>query len=261
MLMAAWLCFEKDTGTVAPRASALRGASLVERAVGDEIDRGRRPIACNKALTEIPDKIIIRRFRPIPRNAAEAAAHALFHVEPRKFIDYGLYFSCGNVAVSQTDNIQADTGGAQGDFRLLIQSDRGRRVESDAIPNQLGAAIIEPPFLHKLSRKIGGLDFEPSRTGESLVERDIVQQCSHRDNFCVELDILDLSKSGRKQPRANDVIEQVRFAPLFGIADSTVDEQRVRNGDSSANPCCRSHRDHFSTLLPQSERIRVAMAP
>ena len=131
--------------------------------------------------------------------------------------------------ILQADDIETDAGGAQRHLGLLVEADRGRRVECDAVPDQLSATLVEADIHCKAPREIRAFHFEAARTGEALVERDVVQQGSDRDDFRVVFDVLKLSDPRCKEPGADDVIEQVGFAFLPRIFDRPVNDWRRRN--------------------------------
>ena len=100
----------------------------------------------------------------------------------------------------QPDHIQDDAGGAQRYFGFLIKRDGRRRVQRDAVPNQLGAAFVHAIFPCEVPHLVGCLDLEAAWPGKSLVERDVVQDRSDRDHLGIVLDFLQVPQARGKEP-------------------------------------------------------------
>jgi hypothetical protein len=192
---------------------------LFEGCVRHEVDGRRSSVPRHIAFTEIPDEVVVRRFRPNLGNVTEASGHPPLHVEPREFLDDHCDLRSRDELVLQADHVKADTGGAKRDFRLLMEADGRRRVESNAIPYQLGTPFIEAVLPREGARKIGTFDFEATRAIEMFVEADVVQERAQRDDLRIVTDVADLPDPYREQPRANDVIEQVRLAGVAGVVE------------------------------------------
>src|SRR5262249_19143642 len=89
--------------------------------------------------------------------------------------------------------------------------------------------------------------FEAARTSEAFIERDVVQQGSDGDDLGIVLCILKLSDSCRKEPRADNMVEQVGFTFLPGIFDRPANERRIGNSNSREHPT--SDLGHVHSLL------------
>src|SRR5262249_9173942 len=126
-----------------PPMTTRRVFSLVKRGVRDEIHSRGSFVPRHEALTEIAQEIVVARLGVRLCHRAEATPHPRFHCKPWKFLDDGLHLTRRNELVLQPDDIEADAGGAQRDLGLLIEADRGRRIESDAVPDQLRPALVE----------------------------------------------------------------------------------------------------------------------
>src|SRR5262245_28953330 len=164
-----------------------------------------------------------------PCNAAKAACHPRFHSKPWKFVDDLLHLIGRNKVILQADHIKANTGSAQRNFSFLVEAYRGRRVEGDAIPDQLTSTLIETDICCKAPGEIRALNFETARAGEVLVKCDVMQQGSYGDDFCVVFNPLELSDPRCKEPGADNVVEQVGFAFLPGILHCPVNHWRRCN--------------------------------
>lgn len=108
--------------------------------------------------------------------------------------------------------------------RLFVKRDRRRRVEGDAISYQLGATLIEPEIACETPCEICAFHLEATGPGEAFVERDVMQQRAHRDDFRIVFYALKLAEPHGEEPGADNVIEQVgsHFCRAYAIALSTI---------------------------------------
>src|SRR4029434_6037119 len=133
-----------------------------------------------------------------------------------------------NELVLPADEIESDAGSTQRHLGLLVKRDRWRRVERDAIPDQLRAMRVNAGLPCKRPREIGAFHFETARPDETLVKRDVVQQRSQGDDFPVMVDVPNLSDAYGEQPGPNYVVEKIRLAVRTRIFHGTGNGRRVR---------------------------------
>ena len=85
-----------------------------------------------------------------------------------------------------------------------------------------------------------------------------MQQGSDGDDLRIVLGVLKLPNSCRKEPRADNVVEQVGFTFLPGIFDRPVNERRIGNRNSRKHPTSGS--GHSRQLLRNEWRTFLIIA-
>lgn len=158
---------------------------MFEGCIRHEVDGRRSSVPRHIAFTEIPDEVVVRRFRPDLGNVTEASGHAPLHVEPREFLDDHCDLRSRDELVLEPYHVQADACSAKRHLRLLVEADQGRGVEGDAVPDQLGSALVKTALRCEDPGQIGAFNLETAWTVEALIERDVVQQRSQGDHFRV----------------------------------------------------------------------------
>src|SRR5262249_56608305 len=108
-----------------------------------------------------------------------------FHVEPGKRVH-----DCGDLrllqgVVPKPGPIEANACRTQNDLDLLVEGDGRRRVERDAVPDELRAAIIETFFARESARGIGPFDLEAQRSVERFGQAEVVQYSGDGQNLAV----------------------------------------------------------------------------
>jgi len=125
----------------------------------------------------------------------------------------------GQRLVAPSAPIQADTRSAEGNLRFLVQGDGRRRVQRDAVPDQLGAPVIDAQAPRKCTRGIRALDLEPQRPVEGGGQAQVVQDRRHSQDFLVVRRPLLSREAHREEPGAHDVVEEVGLGVLARILD------------------------------------------
>ena len=110
----------------------------------------------------------------------------------------------------------------------------------------MSATFFEAAVPDEGSSQIRAFQLETARSGEGLIERDVMQQGSDSDNFGVVLDILKLPDPGREKPGSDHVIEQVGFTSLTSIFDRSANNRCV--GDRNACKRAPGDRIHVGDL-------------
>src|SRR5690348_1653943 len=110
-----------------------------------------------------PARVCRRLFRARLGDVREAADETVLQSEPWKFSEDRVDFLRGKLVILNADRIQRDAGGAQSDFGLLVESNRRRRVERDAVPDQPRAPLVDAGFGCEEHREVGAFDLEPAR--------------------------------------------------------------------------------------------------
>src|SRR5512147_3224066 len=141
--------------------------SLLERSVHQEI-HGRRPlVAWHETLPEVPREIVVGGLRLGFDNAADRIGEAPLHVEAGEFGEDAPHLGRRDQVVLGPAVVEADPSRAERHFRLLVQADRRRGIQSDAIPDQLNAAIIETLPARERPRCVGSFYLEALWTREA----------------------------------------------------------------------------------------------
>jgi hypothetical protein len=184
-------------------------------------------------------------------DVAEAAAELLLQVQPWKCLDDCGDFGGRNDVVLQAEHVETDAGGAQRHLALLVEADRGRRIQRHAVPDQLRAALIEAARDGETARQIRAFDLEAARTFEPVVEGDVVQQRADGEDLGVVVGALNLPEPCGEQPGPNDVVEEIGLAMLPCVRDRGIDHRCVGHRYSGEHPCvCRFHRRPFAHGRP-----------
>ena len=181
------------------------------------------------AFTEIPDEVVVGRFWSDLSDVTEAPAHAPLHLEARELSNDSCDLRCSDKLVLQAYHIQADAGSTERHLRLLVEADGRGGIEGDAVPDQLGAALVETALPCEDPSEIGAFDFEPARTVEPFVERDVVQERTEGDDLSIMIELAELADPYRKQPGTDNVVEQIGLAFAAGIIESPIHKWRIGN--------------------------------
>jgi hypothetical protein len=139
----------------------------------------------------------------------------------------------GRDPVVLESEFDADPGRAKRDFRLLVQADRRCGIQSDAIPDQLDAGIVQTLLPRERPRRVGSFYLEALRTGEAIGEPKVVEQRADGDDFGVVRHALELSQPNREKPGSDGMVEEIRFGMEAGVVQCASDERRVDHRNST----------------------------
>src|SRR5262245_14730883 len=157
-----------------PRRFCRAGCLLLERSVHQEI-HGRRPlVAWHETLPEVPREIVVGGLRLGFDNAADRIGEAPLHIEAGKCGEDALHLVRRDPVVLESE-FDADPGRAERHFSLFIQADRRGGIQSDAVPDQLYAAIVETLLARERLRCIGSFYLEALWTREAVREPKVVE--------------------------------------------------------------------------------------
>jgi hypothetical protein len=93
-------------------------------------------------------------------NAADRIHEAPLHVEAGKYGEDALHLVRRDPVVLGPAEVETDPSRAERDFRLLVQADRRGGIQSDAVPDQLHAAIVETLLARERPRCVGSFYLE-----------------------------------------------------------------------------------------------------
>src|SRR5262245_22696721 len=133
---------------------------FLKGSVRHQVDGRRRSVSGYIAFAEVPDEVVVSRLRLRLGDVTETPDHAPLHVEPRELLNDPCDLCCRDELVLQADHIQADAGGTERHLRLLVEADRRCRVEGDAVPNELGSALVDTTLPREDTGQVGAFDLE-----------------------------------------------------------------------------------------------------
>src|SRR5262249_29372010 len=133
---------------------------LLERRIEEVVDRGHRLVARHEALAEIAREVVIRRVGPGLDDPAGGAGELALQAEPGDPIDDRSHLRPAQGLVPEPGPVERDARRAQRHLALLVEGDGGGRVERDAVPDQLRAAIIDSFLSRERARGVSPFDFE-----------------------------------------------------------------------------------------------------
>src|SRR5262245_15331369 len=167
-----------DSGVLA-RGAVTEGSRLSfilfpERRIQQKVHSRWPSVAGHEALAEISREVVVGRGRARLHDSTDGRRESLLHFQARKRIDDLSYLRFSHRLVTPTSPIAPHSRGAQRDLCLLVQANRRRGVECDPVPDQLGAALIEPFASRELSCRICPLHFKSQRAAKRAREAQIV---------------------------------------------------------------------------------------
>jgi len=222
-----------DAVRKAGKSNAPLRESFVERCVQEQVHRRDRGlVALDETLAEIPNEILISSLRPHSRHIAKALLQLALHLKTRELGENARRARLRNLLVEQSGEVGTRTGRTDPDLRLGVRADRKRRVQRHAVPDELSSPVVHASCLRQRPRRVRSLDLEAPLALVLPREADVVQLRCHRNDFLVIGHALQLGELHREEPRANDVVEQVRLGESTRLFHRTCNEWRVRDGHS-----------------------------
>src|SRR4029079_18524150 len=133
------MCQSFAVGSIVVFSSSSMGFTclLLEWRAEQHIHRRWPRVPSHIALAEVAREVVVGSAWTRLDDAADIARKALFHLQPRISVDDRRYLVGGELLDAPAAPIEADAHRGQCDFVLLVQRDRRRRVQGNAVPDQL----------------------------------------------------------------------------------------------------------------------------
>jgi hypothetical protein len=207
--------------------------SFVKRCVREKVHRRDRGlVALDETLAEIPNEILIGSLRPRSRHTAQALLELALHLKTREGGENARRTRLRNSLVEQAGEVGTRSGRTDSDLRLGVRAGRQRRVQRNAVPDELRSPVVHASGLRQSPRRVRSLDLEAPLALVLPRKADVVEQRRHRYDFLVIGNALQFGEQHREEPRANGVIEQVRLGESTRLFHRTCNEWSIRDGHS-----------------------------
>src|SRR5258708_10607471 len=159
-------------------------------------------------MAEVARNVVIGGLGFGTDDAADRVREAVLHVEAGKCREDALHLIRRDPVVLRAAVIETDASGAERNFRLFVQADRRCGIQSDGVPDQLHAAIVEALLARERPRCVGSFDLEALWAREAVREPQVVNQRADGNDFRVVRYPLQLSEPDRKEPRSDSMVEE-----------------------------------------------------
>src|SRR5262249_26700378 len=117
--------------------------SFIERSIRQEVHRRNwRLVPLDETLAEVSKKVLVGRLRALPCDFAEAVLQPMLHLETGIGSENARHRPLRNLLGEEAGVVDTGTDGADPHLWLCVGTDRERRVECHAIPEEL-----RPPFI------------------------------------------------------------------------------------------------------------------
>src|SRR5688572_32688248 len=130
----------------------VRWGLIVERRVHQEIHCRGPLVTRHEALAEIPREVVKGGIGASLDDSTHGTGESLLHVKAWKRIDNLGHLRPSQCLAAPAATIEPDSRGTQCDLRFLVEANGRRRVERDAIPDQLRPAVIDALVAGKPAR-------------------------------------------------------------------------------------------------------------
>src|SRR5215475_7650583 len=122
---------------IIPPALAADVRLFLKRGVQQVIHRRSGLVTRHEALAKITGEVVVGRCRACLDYPADRLCEPFLHSQPGKRFDDRCHFRIGHRLVTPATPIQADAHRRHRNLGLFVKRDGRRRVERDAIPDQL----------------------------------------------------------------------------------------------------------------------------
>src|SRR5690606_10817033 len=184
---------------------------LLEWRVKKCIHHRGRVIVRYEPFAKIPGEVVVRRLGASLRDSADRVGEIVLHPQAWELLEDPRHARLGDRIVAPTAPVNADALDTQGRLGFLVETDRRGGVECNAVPDQLGPALIEALLENELPRGIRTFHLEPEGAIGHLRQSEVVQKRRNRKHFGIVGLALLLGQRHREQPGPHDMVEQIGF--------------------------------------------------